>query len=125
MWSIDADMEALAVENIIGDNTRFKSPFDDPPGYYIVGSRENALTDEMKALYWSRLKYAVLYAERLIQEVLRVTDSAHEQLRFDSFVLNMDDGSITSCLTNDTSLRGHFIECQWDQNWTIVYAFIC
>lgn len=46
------------------------------------------------------------------------------ELYFDSFVSDIRDNSIGTCLTNDRFMFGHFIEVQWDNEWKIKSKWI-
>ena len=127
---------------IIGDNKRFRNPFDEPQGYTII-DRIDSLNEEFETelinLYYEKLRYAACHADKLIESafddkfynfygvdrtfVNSLTQMCSE-LYFDSFVMSCEDHIIGSCLTNEKFMFGHFIEVTWDSNWKIRYVWI-
>lgn len=85
------------------------------------------------------IQYAVYHADDLVQSVF--DDSFYNfygvdrtlvnspaqmcsELYFDSFIMTSEDQTISSCLTNERFMFGHFIEASWDRNWEIRYVWI-
>ena len=120
------------ISKIIGESKRFCSPFDEPESYYIVGGDIENLDSQLINLYYERLVYAVCNADYLIESAFdnvfynfygltrNIVTSPNEmssQLYFDSFVLDIKDNSIDTCLSNDRFMFGHFIEVWWNRDW--------
>ena len=60
-----------AINEIIGDNCRFISPYQDPEPYYILDGAGHFNEDfdvEIINRYYERLRYAVSNADNLIKE---------------------------------------------------------
>ena len=128
--------------DIIGKNKRFRNPYDEPQGYYIIDSVGMSNEDfdiELINLYYEKLQYAVYHADDLVQSAFDdrfydfygvdrtlVNSSAQmcSELYFDSFVMTSEDQIISSCLSNERFMFGHFIEVSWDSNWEIRYVWI-
>lgn len=138
---MDIDMNKIL--GIIGNNAKFTSPFNEPHGYYICAEEAGSnlkIDEEAIELYLQKLSYASKNADTLIQqafqpdfyhfygvdrEKLNSSDDMCSQLIFDSFVLFVKDRRIGVCLSNDNFMRGHLIECCWDEHWNLIYSRIC
>lgn len=134
------DMDAYKVQAIIGDSSRFISPFSEPCGYYIYAGEKEIISDISLQKYWKKLKYMSENIDILIQQAFKkefydfygvnrsfVTSSRemYQQLVVDSFVLCIDNDTIESCLSNPRFMFGHFINCVWDDRWNLIYSYIC
>ena len=153
------DMNKEKVQQIIGDNSRFISPYAEPEGYYIYKGKENIVCLEEITLYFERLEYAVSHAEELIRQAfgdgtyfydylfkdfdyekklslypenahwyeemnkIKTPEQMFQGLRFESFVL--DKTNIGAYLSNPDFMPGNFIEAIWDENWNLLYSWIC
>ena len=51
------DMDAYKVQNIIGDNPRFVSPFSEPCSFYIWTREKENIHNIYLQKYWEKLKY--------------------------------------------------------------------
>ena len=134
------DMDAYKVKEIIGDNPRFRSPFCEPCSYYIwKNGDENASNEEIET-YFRKLKYMSDNIERFVRQAfhpvfyefygvkqnrIRSPDQMCQELMVDSFVLDADTETIGCCLSNSQFLFGHYIDCLWNDNWELVYSYIC
>lgn len=134
------DVDAQMAQNIIGGCERFADPFAEPAGYAIVEVEEGADPGPLLELYKSRLRYAAANADALIAGAFRrefydfygvnrnKVSSPEEMcqgLCFDSFVLDLRNDCVGACLTNNSFLFGHFIQCWWDGDWQVVSLEIC
>lgn len=137
------DMDIHKVNQIIGNNHRFISPFCEPCGYYIVETADGGCIDEKAiTLYWEKLKYAEKNVDLLIQEgfkssfydfygvnqgIVKTPSDMCRQLVVESFVLILGENNITigSCVSNSAFLFGHFIEYEWDCDWNLRKVHIC
>lgn len=134
------DVDARIAQEAIGRCERFADPFAEPAGYAIVEVEEGADLGPLMERYKSRLRYAAANADALIAGAFRrefydfygvdrgrVTSPEEmcRGLRFDSFVLDMRNGWVEACLSNDSFLFGHYIECWWDDRWQVVFLDIC
>ena len=135
------DMDLCKVHEILGDNSRFISPFSDPCGYYIwTGAGERRTIGEcMISLYWDCLNYAAVHADALIGQVFDAlqknvemnrripgfSPDMRQKLRFESFVLEPEPIQISSCLSNPEIMFGHFLACCWDLEWNLLYFYYC
>lgn len=135
---MSVDMDPREIWKIIGGNRRFADPFSDFPGYYIIGTETPG--EEVKARYIEKLSYAADNADILIEAAFRpeyfgfygvdqkAAGSPEEMCRrlvFDSFVLDVQNASVGTCLSNDEFMFGHYIECWWNGNWQVIYSLIC
>lgn len=124
---------------IIGENKRFCDPYDNPESYYIWSDAKEKTDIQFIDLYYKKLEYAVCNANNLIEGAFdnefynfygvnrSIVKSPYEmcsELYFDSFVLDIRDNSIGTCLTNEKFMFGHFIEVQWDNEWKIKSKWI-
>ncbi len=129
------------VNQIIGNNQRFISPESEVCSYYIAERPSEVFADEGTiALYLRKLQYASEHADELIETVFHNEDfysfygvdkntvkSAEQMcagLRFDSFVLFLEDSTIGACLSNENFMFGHFIECRWNFDWDLLWTWI-
>ena len=134
-------MDVYKVNEIIGNNHRFISPFADPYRYYIWESGEH-IDEKAIEFYWKQLKYAEKNVDLLIQQgfnssfydescvnkkIVKSPADMCQRLIFESFVLNLQDNTnkIGCCLSNDEFMFGHFIDCEWDCNWNLIYSYFC
>ena len=132
------DINANAIFEIIGDNRRFISPFEEFSAYYIVDG-DAEITSEFEALYFDKLKYAVNNVETLLEQafskdlfdfygVNRSKVSSPEEmlagLIFESFVLVPERKTIECCVSNPEFMFGHFIELIWDYGWNLQSVWI-
>lgn len=127
---------------IIGNNKRFRSPYNEPQGYTII-DRIDRLNEEFEIelinLYYEKLRYAACHADKLIESAFDdkfynfygvdrtfVSSPAQmcSELYFDSFVMTSEDYIISSCLSNEKFMFGHFIEVSWNSNWKIRHVWI-
>ena len=135
------DMDVFKVSEIIGDNNRFISPFNEPCGYYIVECGGH-IDEKAIELYWEQLKYAEKNIDRLVEQGFlhsfyefygvnkRLVESSADMCRrliIESFVLLLQDNTIKvgCCLSNSEFMFGHYIECEWDCDWNLIYSDIC
>lgn len=127
------------ISKIIGESKRFCSPYDNPESYYIVGDDKEKSDSQLINLYYEKLGYAVCNADYLIESAFdndfynfygvnrNIVQSPNEMssnLYFDSFVLDLKDNSIGTCLSNNRFMFGHFIEVRWDRDWKIISKWI-
>ena len=127
------DMDAYKVKEIIGDNPRFLSPFCEPCSYYIWKKGDEMLAARIA-------QYCLTYIERFVRQAfhpvfyefygvkqnrIRSPDQMCQELMVDSFVLDADTETIGCCLSNSQFLFGHYIDCLWNDNWELVYSYIC
>lgn len=127
------------ISRIIGKSKRFCDPYDDPESYYIVGDDIEKSDSQLINLYYEKLEYAVCNAEDLIdsafdnefynfygvnRSIVQSPNEMSSNLYFDSFVLDLNDNSIGTCLSNDRFMFGHFIEVWWDKDWKIISQWI-
>ena len=133
------DMDAYMVNDIIGNSRRFRSPFSEPCGYYIIRKNETISNISIQR-YWEKLKYMSEHIDILIQQAFKPefydfygvnrnlitsSDEMCRQLVVDSFVLDIDHDTIGCCLSNSQFMFGHFIDCLWSDNWNLIYSYIC
>ena len=131
------DMDAYKVSNIIKNNQRFISPFNDLSNYSIVTHGD--IKEDTIELYWKQLKYAEKNIDQLIQKgfqisfyefygvnrnIVKSPVDMCQQLIVESFVL-LHQNTVGSCLSNSEFMFGHFIEYEWDCNWNLIYSCIC
>lgn len=134
------DMNAYMVNDIIGDNQRFISPFSEPCGYSIINAKKKIISSISVNIYWEKLKYMSQNIDLLIQnafkpefysfygvdqDLIASSDEMCRQLIVDSFVLDTNDDSIECCLSNPEFMFGHFIDCLWSDSWNLIYSYIC
>lgn len=134
------DMNAYMVNDIIGDNQRFISPFCKACGYSIWSRENKSISNGSIQIYWDKLKYMSQNVDKLIQDafepefygfygvnqnLIASSDEMCRQLTVDSFVLDTNDHSIECCLSNPEFMFGHFIDCLWSDSWDLVYSYIC
>lgn len=134
------DMDPQAVQEVLGAHRRFVSPFADPPGYSLLAEEGTTVDEAAVAGYLDRLREAVKNADALIagafrrefydfygvdRDKVRSPEEMCRRLIFDSFVLDRESGNADACLTNNSFLFGHFIDCRWDRDWGLVHSFIC
>ena len=130
------------INEIIGDNCRFISPYHDSEPYVILDSTYHLNKDfevEIINRYYERLRYAVTNADDLIKKafdenfydvyfidksVVKSPAQMCSQLVFDSFVMYPDHQTIGACLTNNDIMFGHFIDVTWDSEWNLINAWI-
>lgn len=130
------------INEIIGNNCRFISPYHDSEPYDILDSTYHINKDfevEIINRYYERLRYAVTNADDLIKEafnenfydvyfidrsVVKSPAQMCSQLVFDSFVMYPDHQTIGACLTNNDIMFGHFIDVRWDSEWNLISAWI-
>ena len=133
------DMDAYKVNEIIKNNHRFISPFNDPYGYYIW--IDGNVNENIIELYWKQLEYAERNIDRLIQQafnfsfyefygvnqkIVKSPADMCQRLIIESFVLFQgDDTTISCCLSNDEFMFGHYIEFKWDCGWNLIDSYIC
>ena len=126
---------------IVGGNSRFANPFNNPESYFIVNlytAEETYLVNGIER-YYDKLRYAVNHADRLIEGAFddtfynfygvnkkQVKSPAQmcSRLQFDSFSLNMEDNSTCAYLSNHQFMFGHFIEVLWDSDWNVKNIWI-
>ncbi len=123
------DMDKKRVNEIIGTNRRFISPFDEPCGYSIFGEK---ITKEDISLYFEKLKYMAEHADELIEkyfspeyydfygidkEAVSSPEMMCNQLIIESFVLVLRNHSISIALSNKNFMCGNYIEYNWFYNW--------
>lgn len=130
-------VDASEVIKIIGTNKRFPNPDSEPDCYYIA---ETSVDKNVVELYLQKLQYASEHANEMIETVFQTDDfygfygvdkkrvkSPKEMcagLRFDSFVLFLEDSTIGACLSNEKYMPGHFIECRWSLDWDLLWTWI-
>ncbi|MBO5055594.1 MAG: hypothetical protein J6C64_04465 [Lachnospiraceae bacterium] len=137
------DMDADKVWKIVGYNKRFINPFIEPCSYYIwldEHGKYESIDESVIELYWEKLKYISQNIEFLVQQafkpvyyesyavnrkVVLSSDAMCQQLLVESFVLAPQYKTIGSCLSNSNFMPGHFIDCQWDYEWNLMYSDIC
>ncbi len=134
------DMDAYKVQNIIGDNPRFVSPFSEPCSFYIWTREKKNIHNIYLQKYWEKLKYMSENIDILIQQAFKAkfynfygvnqnliasSDEMCQQLVVDSFVLDIDHDTIGCCLSNSRFMFGHFIDCLWSDSWNLIYSYIC
>lgn len=134
------DMNAYQVKDIIGDSRRFVSPFCEPYGYYICTRDNESISNISIQKYWEKLKYMSENIDILIQQAFKTefydfygvnqdfiksSDEMCRQLVVDSFVLYTSDYAIGCCLSNSQFMFGHFIDCLWNDSWSLIYSHIC
>ena len=134
------DMNAYMVNDIIGDNQRFISPFCKPCGYSILNKKKKIISNISVQIYWEKLRYMSQNIDLLIQNAFKPefyrfygvdqnliasSDEMCRQLIVDSFVLDTNDNSIECCLSNPEFMFGHFINCLWSDSWNLIYSYIC
>lgn len=127
------------LSKIIGKNRRFCSPYNEPEPYFIVGGDIEKTDSQFIDLYYEKLIYAVSNADNLIKstfdkefyyfygvnrDIVKSPNEMFSELYFDSFVLNINENSIGTCLSNDRFMFGHFIEVWWDKDWKIISQWI-
>ena len=69
----------------------------------------------MQALFFN--KYGVV--------PIMAPDQMCRELMVDSFVLDTDAKNIGCCLSNSQVMLGHYIDCLWNDNWELIYSYIC
>ena len=129
------------INNIIHENSRFRSAFSDPDPYFMY-TRKGYTEDFDKKIidiYYDKLRYAVQNAEKLVNEMFREefydfygvdknAVSSPEQMRseliFDSFTMDIDDLSVAVYFSNERFMRGHFIDARWDADWNFNFYWI-
>lgn len=135
-------VDANKVAEMLGEHTRFVSPFNVPPSYCIctdvLGSDEEISAKAVEE-YWKKLAYVVEHAEELIKGAFRTCfydfygvdrnkigspEEMCNQLIFDSFVFAVKEKEVGAYLTNEEFMFGHFIEVRWDVDWNLIYAAI-
>lgn len=136
------DMDTGRVCRLLGDSSRFISPFSEPYGYYIwTGIRQNdsSVDKDWIEQYWEHLEYAVKHADALILQVfLAVSENRelvgnipnfsadmHQKLRFESFVLDPEHEAVGCCLSSPEVMAGHFIDCWWAMDWQLISVYYC
>ncbi|MBQ5331983.1 MAG: hypothetical protein J6K92_01790 [Oscillospiraceae bacterium] len=127
------------ISKIIGESKRFCSPYDTPESYYFICDDEEKTDSQLINLYYDKLKYAVSNADKLIEgafdnefynfygvnrNIVKSPDEMCSELYFDSFVLDIKDNSIGTCLSNSRFMFGHFIEVWWDSEWKMISQLI-
>ena len=137
---VTMDMNAYMVNDNIGDNQRFISPFCKPCGYYILIKENKIISNISIQIYWEKLKYMSQNIDILIQNAFKPefygfygvdqnliasSDEMCQQLIVDSFVFDTNDNSIGCCLSNPEFMFGHFIDCLWSDSWNLIYSYIC
>ena len=65
------DMDAYKVQNIIGDNPRFVSPFSEPCSFYIWTREKENIHNIYLQKYWEKLKYMSENIDILIQQAFK------------------------------------------------------
>ena len=126
------DMDDHKVSEIIKNNQRFISPFNNLSSYCIVAF------DKIE-LYWNQLKYAEKNIDQFIKRgfhisfyefygvnrnIVKSPTDMCQRLLIESFIL-MNQNTIGCCLSNDEFMFGHFIEYKWDCDWNLIYSSIC
>lgn len=130
------------INEIVGDNCRFISPYDDTEPYVILDDTDPLNEDfdvEIINRYYERLRYAVTNADNLIKEafndnfydvyfidkaIVKSPAQMCSELIFDSFVMYPDHQTIGACLSNNGAMRGHFIDVTWDSEWNMISVWI-
>lgn len=125
------------ISKIISGSERFCSPYGEPDPYYIIGNNE--INSQTIHLYYNKLEFAVKNADILIENAFDnkfydfygvnkdIVSSPKEmfcELYFDSFILNTEDDSVGTCLSNKKFMFGHFIEIWWNNEWKIISSRI-
>lgn len=137
------DVDAYKVNEIIENNQRFISPFEEPYGYYIWSEKNENISGIFLEKYWKKLKYMSENMDILIQQAfrpefydfwgvdkndIRSSDEMCRQLIIDSFVLYINEKNDCSAgcyLSNLRFMSGHYIDCLWDDSWNLIYSNIC
>lgn len=134
------DMNACKVNDIIGNDQRFASPFSEPYGYCICAGENENISDISIQKYWEKLIYMSENMDLLIQQAFKPEfydfngvdknrigspDKMCRQLVVDSFVLYVKDHKAGCCLSNPQFMFGHFIDCLWSDSWELIYSYIC
>lgn len=127
---------------IIGDNCRFISPYHDTDPYVILNDTAPLNEDfdvEIINKYYERLRYAVSNADNLIKEafndkfydvyfidksIVKSPAQMCSELIFDSFVMFLDNQTVSACFSNDTFMFGDFIDVTWNRNWNIISVWL-
>lgn len=130
------------INEIVGDNCRFISPYHDTESYVILDDTDPLNEDfdvEIINRYYERLRYAVTNADNLIIEafndnfydvyfidkaIVKSPTQMCSELIFDSFVMYPDHQTIGACLSNNGAMLGHFIDVTWDNEWNIISVWI-
>lgn len=127
------------IHEIIKKNKKFISAYSVPEAYYVFSLNEltelSSYDEEIINLYYEKLRYAVKYSNKLIQEAFKddffnfygIDRNAVKtpELMFDSFTMDYDDKSVYANLSNNYYMLGHFIQVHWDDNWNIESVLIC
>jgi hypothetical protein len=131
------DMDDHKVSEIIKNNQRFISPFNNLSSYCIVAF--DNIDEKLIELYWNQLKYAEKNIDQFIKRgfhisfyefygvnrnIVKSPTDMCQRLLIESFVL-MHQNTIGCCLSNDEFMFGHFIEYKWDCDWNLIYSSIC
>ena len=59
------------------------------------------------------------------KKLITSSEEMCRQLVVDSFVLYINDDSIGSYLSNSRFMFGHFIDCLWSDNWSLIDSYFC
>ncbi len=131
------DMDDHKVSEIIKNNQRFISPFNNLSSYCIVAF--DNIDKKLIELYWNQLKYAEKNIDQFIKRgfhisfyefygvnrnIVKSPTDMCQRLLIESFIL-MNQNTIGCCLSNDEFMFGHFIEYKWDCDWNLIYSSIC
>lgn len=131
------DMDDHKVSEIIKNNQRFISPFNNLSSYCIVAF--DNIDEKLIELYWNQLKYAEKNIDQFIKRgfhisfyefygvnrnIVKSPTDMCQRLLIESFIL-MHQNTIGCCLSNDEFMFGHFIEYKWDCDWNLIYSSIC
>lgn len=137
---ICTDLPGDLIETLTKNNTRFAPPFSQPCGYSIWADEEDGVDESDIQKYLEKLQYLTEHLDRLLKDAFRPEfyqfygvnrerigspEEMREQLIVDSFVMDQGDGSVGICLSNDWFMRGHFIECEWNDGWEFIASYIC
>ena len=140
---IIVEPESLLIQKIVKGSPKFQGFFQEPKGYDIVTAPWEIVEGKSEGIfrfYMMKLQQAVSHADVLIQKAFRadfydfygvrhdIVESPEEmcsQLIFDSFVMVTQTRTIEACLSNETFMFGHYIECCWDYDWNLIYLRIC
>ena len=131
------DMDDHKVSEIIKNNQRFISPFNNLSSYCIVAF--DNIDEKLIELSWNQLKYAEKNIDQFIKRgfhisfyefygvnrnIVKSPTDMCQRLLIESFIL-MNQNTIGCCLSNDEFMFGHFIEYKWDCDWNLIYSSIC
>ena len=131
------------INEIIGNHLRFVSPYDEEYNPYTILDHNDSLTEDSDI---ETISGVLRKAEICCFKCRRVDKKAFNdnfydyyfvkkdtikspvqicsKLIFDSFVMFLDNQTVSACFSNDTFMFGDFIDVTWNRNWNIISVWL-